>query len=60
MLFRSLQINENGRLFHIHGVSPIVVKGGLDLSGTPIRELSDGLTVGGGLDLYGTPIRELI
>ena len=35
------------------------IKGGLDLSGTQIKELPQGLKVGGSLDLYGTQIKEL-
>ena len=31
-------------------------QGDLDLSGTPITSLPEGLTVGGYLNLYGTPI----
>ena len=34
-------------------------KGDLDLYGTPITSLPEGLTVGGNLDLYGTPITSL-
>ena len=34
-------------------------KGDLDLQGTPITSLPDGLTVGGNLDLDGTPITSL-
>ena len=33
--------------------------GSLDLSGTQITALPDGLTVGGSLDLSGTPITAL-
>ncbi len=33
--------------------------GSLDLYGTPITALPEGLTVGGSLDLYGTPITSL-
>jgi len=37
----------------------VIFKGYLDLEGTPITELPEGLSVGGGLDLSGTPITEL-
>jgi len=35
------------------------VGGDLELYGTPIHELPEGLSVGGYLGLYGTQIREL-
>ena len=56
----TLQIDENGKLYHIHGKSPIVITGKLNLYGTQIRELPDGLSVGGSLYLYRTQIRELL
>jgi len=37
----------------------LTVGGGLDLYGTPIKELPQGLKVGGSLDLRGTQIKEL-
>jgi hypothetical protein len=42
----TLQIDEGGRLYHIHGKSSVVIAGNLNLGGTPIRELPEGLSVG--------------
>ena len=43
----TLQIDEGGKLHHIHGKTPVVIAGNLNLSGAPIRELPEGLSVGG-------------
>ena len=55
----TLRIDEGGKLYHIHGKTPIVIAGNLNLRGTQVRELPEGLSVGGSLDLEGTQIREL-
>ena len=43
----TMRIDEGGRLYHIRGKSPVVIAGNLNLSGAPIRELPEGLSVGG-------------
>jgi hypothetical protein len=37
----------------------LVYEGNLNLEGTPIKSLPEGLEVGGNLNLYGTPIKSL-
>jgi len=52
----------NGKKITIEQLSKmenLEIKGDLDLGGTQIKELPQGLKVGGYLNLYGTPIKEL-